>query len=147
MAEGAVSFALEHYVSSRIATVTYGVHISLPYDANNRDHRSRKSDSFVDASGETRIRNFFKVLVSKVRRRFRLLNILTNYASKWKGKQFTEETPIRYPLWLHRKNTDELKTAWVELMVYRGSAPTPEWIDIGECLPPTRCWRTLNIIS
>jgi hypothetical protein len=65
--EGAVSFYLDHYVSSRIAKVSYGVKGSRSYKPNDPEHERRKRHIFARPSGHKMINGAFVTVLEKVR--------------------------------------------------------------------------------
>ena len=66
VAEGAVSFALEHFVGSRVAPMTYGVCIDEVYVPDKIEHLARQSHTYIDVTGKKMVKNRFLVLVSRV---------------------------------------------------------------------------------
>jgi hypothetical protein len=69
VADGAVSYYLDHFVVGRIARHTYGIPISVLYDPADPDHRKRKHMMFEGIAGEDRLRAFHPTIV-KVTTRF-----------------------------------------------------------------------------
>ncbi|KAJ7681552.1 hypothetical protein B0H14DRAFT_3678127 [Mycena olivaceomarginata] len=51
VADGAVSFYLDHYVSARISKHTYGIECIVNYNATNAEHRARSKTTHKDAAG------------------------------------------------------------------------------------------------
>ena len=68
VADGAVSFFLDHYISVRVARVTLGIKLSLLYDKNKEDHRRRSNDTWANAAGTKLVKNSFRVILAKVKR-------------------------------------------------------------------------------
>ena len=66
VADGAISFYLDHYVSVRISRVTYGSRSYNRYNSVDPEHARRSWDTFVDASGETCLDRCFSVILAKV---------------------------------------------------------------------------------
>jgi hypothetical protein len=67
VAEGAVGFFLDHYVSARVARFTYGVYCNNRYDPSNPEHVRRKGKVYNDPSGTKFIPGGFLPHVTKVR--------------------------------------------------------------------------------
>jgi len=66
VADGAVSFYLDHLVSSRTARATYGVEVVVTYDSSKPDHRKRQDRSYVDFTGVTCLSGAFTAILLKV---------------------------------------------------------------------------------
>lgn len=66
VAEGAASFFLEKFVSTRIAKLTYGTEVCVDFDASNPDHRLRRGRITMQPSGRKVIPEAFSVLLPKV---------------------------------------------------------------------------------
>ncbi|KAI0783018.1 hypothetical protein C8Q75DRAFT_811243 [Abortiporus biennis] len=120
VAEGAISFYLEHYVSVRVAPVTYGTRIVTYYDPLKEDHLARKSKVMQRPSGRLVLPNAF--LVSLV-----------------KGTPMREGTEVFVNLHreAHRKNQLHFITA--DLIAYRGYSNDPRWVDVEPNLFSTLC--------
>ena len=68
VADGAVSFLIDRYVSGHISKVTFGVQMCAHYDPRNPDHRRRSDAVYVDAAGNSLLPNAFNVILAKVRK-------------------------------------------------------------------------------
>jgi hypothetical protein len=66
VAEGAVSFYLDHRVGSRMSRFTYGVNCHVPYNPNDEEHRLRSICSWLSPSGLRRLPGFFSAILPKV---------------------------------------------------------------------------------
>lgn len=66
VAEGAVSFFLQHFVSVRVARLTYGTICACEYDGDDPEHRIRRGRVFVKPSGRQCVPDAFAVILSKV---------------------------------------------------------------------------------
>jgi hypothetical protein len=64
--EGAISFYLDHCVTTHVAKYTYGQFRTVFYDDTDPDHRARKSKSYNCPNGQRVIPDFFAVVLSKV---------------------------------------------------------------------------------
>ena len=67
VADGAVSFYLDHYVSIRVSKFAYGVQCSVPYDATINEHRLRSTSVYTSLSGHQLLPRVFDVILDKVR--------------------------------------------------------------------------------
>jgi hypothetical protein len=66
VADGAVSFYIDHLVSSRVARATFGVEIYTPFNSNDPEHQARRHTRFIDAAGDPSIPNQFASILLKV---------------------------------------------------------------------------------
>ena len=64
MADGAISFYIDHFVQTRVSKLTYGSKGSIDYDASDAEHRKRPT--FTAISGVKRIDKVFWVILSGV---------------------------------------------------------------------------------
>jgi hypothetical protein len=67
VADGAVSFRLEHFVSMRVARTTLGTDCGLPFDSTNPQHLRRIRNLRVFPSGNKYVPDAFDVILAKVR--------------------------------------------------------------------------------
>lgn len=80
VADGAVSFYLDHVVSARMARFTYGTRCNVPYDGDNAEHRKRAYSKFRRFSGEIVIPDIFSSILTKVWRQKKTSSLITmNY--------------------------------------------------------------------
>jgi hypothetical protein len=66
VADGAVSFYLDRFVSARVAKVVYGVDCHVVFDPSNPEHKERSSSVFTSEAGEKRVRGAFDIVLRKV---------------------------------------------------------------------------------
>ena len=66
VADGAVSYLVDHFISTRVARMTFGIECATLFDVNNREHARRSGTVFTDARGDQRILNQFHVILTKV---------------------------------------------------------------------------------
>lgn len=66
VAEGAISFFVEHYVTVRIAKFTYGSEAAIPFDLTNPEHALRTSKAQLGIAGNLVLPNAFYPLLTKV---------------------------------------------------------------------------------
>ena len=64
MADGAISYYIDHFVQTRVSKLTYGTKTRIYYDPNNPEHRKRSP--VTSASGEKRIDGVFWVMLPGV---------------------------------------------------------------------------------
>jgi hypothetical protein len=66
VAEGAVSFQLDHFVSVRVARTTYGKDCAVPLDMTNLQHIRRSHTILTYPSGNKVVPDAFDVILAKV---------------------------------------------------------------------------------
>ena len=76
VAIGAVSYYIDHFVTTRISKFTYGLLGNTLYDPSNPEHVRRANKSFVNAMGDKRIPDGFEIMLTRVRGEQPLLGIL-----------------------------------------------------------------------
>lgn len=64
VADGAISYYIDHFVQTRVSKLTYGSKGSIDYDSSNLEHRRRST--FTSISGIKRIDGVFWVILSGV---------------------------------------------------------------------------------
>jgi hypothetical protein len=67
VADGGVSFYIDHFVTARFSKFAYGIKIHKEYDASNTEHRRRKNSTFMTSAGYLGIRGIFSVILPQVR--------------------------------------------------------------------------------
>jgi hypothetical protein len=70
VADGAVSYQLDHFVSVRVARTTFGTECTVAFDKNNPEHSRRSHTIMTFPSGRHRIPEAFDVILAKVLRSF-----------------------------------------------------------------------------
>lgn len=66
VADGAISFYLDHYVSVRISRITYGIEFHTAYNPSDPEHVCRSATKYISADGKTLVQNAFDVILPKV---------------------------------------------------------------------------------
>ncbi|TFK63664.1 hypothetical protein BDN72DRAFT_847372 [Pluteus cervinus] len=110
VADGAASFYLDHFVSTRVSKSDYGVACRLSYDRRNREHVSRQGKRFTDLDGEERIEGAFDIILPK--------NSTVNEAKEFHRPYFQ----------LH-SDTAALQSVSEKIYRYRGTVDLPKWMD------------------
>lgn len=68
VANGAVSFYLDHFVRARYSKVAYGFFGNVAYNKKNKEHRKRLANhSYSNLKGETMLKDHFAEMLPKVR--------------------------------------------------------------------------------
>lgn len=66
VADGAISYHIDHLVSSRVAKLTYGTECSVPYNMTDSEHRARQKSIYRGPSGQLALPNAFASILTKV---------------------------------------------------------------------------------
>ncbi|KAG2129869.1 uncharacterized protein EDB93DRAFT_1095170 [Suillus bovinus] len=126
VADGAVSYFIDHLVSSRVTRFTYGTECSVPFNPFDMEHRARQKQVFRSASGILALPRAFS-------------SILTKGTRVSEQQEFSETFAIR------RYNQAACNQIDVGIMSYKGLLPKPDWMDterntskIAEKLTPKR---------
>ncbi|KAF8638101.1 hypothetical protein AX17_002441 [Amanita inopinata Kibby_2008] len=129
VAEGAVSFHIDHFVSTRVSKFTYGTEVSIIYNSNYQEHSARKPSSYIALNGQREIPGAFSV-------------ILTKDIAVSEEKEFRKG----YYQLCSARNFNSLQRYSAEIKCYRGrSAKAPEWLDSAPNLFPDLCVVTADM--
>ncbi len=85
VANGAVYFFLEHYVSARVMKMTYGTDINVTYEADNPEHKARSHLKIVRPSGRVALNDAFSTIIQKVGGHLRDMEGSSSYGSLLTG--------------------------------------------------------------
>ena len=66
VAEGAISYYIDHLVSSRVSRFTFGIEVTRPFDSTNEEHLKRLSQAYAAPSGHLRLQGIFSEVLGKV---------------------------------------------------------------------------------
>ena len=69
VADGGVSYYVDHFVTARVAKYSYGLGCYRPYNGADPENMKRRSSIWVDVRGVNCLSNQFAILLPKVRRR------------------------------------------------------------------------------
>jgi len=110
VADGAISFYLDHHVSSRMAKVTYGVECHRPFDASDPQHRARESTAYLLSSGDRRLPHYFDTILNK-------------------GVQVSQDKEFRRSYFIEHVFLPTCSKIKQDITCYRGSSGSPKWMD------------------
>ncbi|KDQ52422.1 hypothetical protein JAAARDRAFT_483339 [Jaapia argillacea MUCL 33604] len=111
VADGALSFYLDHFVSARVARMAYGSPCNALYDSSDTEHVSRASQIYVDYAGYDRLRHGFSLILPK-------------------GTRVQEEQEFRCRLCRTDRRLSRLKNVSAAIMSYIGAKNDPKWTDL-----------------
>ncbi|PBK65408.1 hypothetical protein ARMSODRAFT_940355 [Armillaria solidipes] len=110
VADGAVSFYLDHVVSARVSKCCYGVNASVSYDATKPDHITRRHKAFLHVTGELFLDGHYDTILPK-------------------GVQVSEDTEFRHTYTDSTKLLSSFNTTELDILCYRGVRKDPRWMD------------------
>ncbi|PFH48903.1 hypothetical protein AMATHDRAFT_5374 [Amanita thiersii Skay4041] len=129
VAEGAVSYHIDHFVSSRMAKYSYGIECCPLYNPSNPEHRSRQHRTFVVPSGERWVNGGFSTILAKSVEVSEEKEFRRHYRNVFAENEF---------------NSLVIKSSVVKC--YRGNLETaPEWLDKAPGFFPDLCKITANV--
>ncbi|KAG5718638.1 hypothetical protein E4T56_gene16515 [Termitomyces sp. T112] len=110
VADGAVSFYLDHSVSVRVSRYIYGTKCCIRYDVNDLEHLARSSSAFLDATeGQLYLPNAFDVILDK-------------------DVQVSETQEFRRTYYRSAKDRSDLAEQAAIIHCYRGTGQ-PHWFE------------------
>jgi len=110
VADGAISYHIDHLVSSRVAKLTYGTECSVPYNPSDTEHRTRQKNIYRGPSGQLALPNAFA-------------SILTRGTRVAEKQEFQESFAIR------RSSQAACNSMDIGITSYRGPLDQPTWTD------------------
>ncbi|KIL54233.1 hypothetical protein M378DRAFT_92937, partial [Amanita muscaria Koide BX008] len=66
VADGAVSYYLDHYVTDRVSKYSYGLRVSAIFDPTDPEHVRRGNTKYMQADGKYYIPGTFSTILKKV---------------------------------------------------------------------------------
>ncbi|KAF9047813.1 hypothetical protein BJ165DRAFT_1527075 [Panaeolus papilionaceus] len=110
VADGAISFYLDNFVTSRMAKYHYGTRCRTLYKATDAAHRSRANTVSVDCVGRPQLPGYFDKILSK-------------------GTKVTEVEEFRCPYLNDSLNKESLAAVNTTIYCYRGGLRDVAWFD------------------
>ncbi|TFK63670.1 hypothetical protein BDN72DRAFT_902224 [Pluteus cervinus] len=110
VADGAVSFYVDHFVSSRVSRFDYGICVDMPYDEHNADHVARQGQIFTGIDGGKHIPDAFDIVMPK-------------------NSIVKEDKEFHKSFCYFGIDKAKLRTVTTRLLRYRGPLNRPKWID------------------
>ncbi|KAJ7097499.1 hypothetical protein C8R43DRAFT_261712 [Mycena crocata] len=112
VADGAVSFYIDHHVSARVAKFTYGVRCSEPYNPMDVEHTNRLRTRYRGFNGDLFIPNCFSAILPR-------------------GVQVCETQEFKQDYFMRNEDCAALDHFSLDLFIYLGS-DNPRWMDIDD---------------
>ncbi|KAG5718628.1 hypothetical protein E4T56_gene16512 [Termitomyces sp. T112] len=121
VADGAISFYIDHLVRARYSKYTYGIASYIPYDITNVEHRQRLSTVFTDSDGVDNVQHVFVPIL-------------------YKGTEVMEVTEFREQFFRKAEARDDFPDPMTDdILCYRGLDENPRWTDIDSEMYTTLC--------
>ncbi|KIK93910.1 hypothetical protein PAXRUDRAFT_144008 [Paxillus rubicundulus Ve08.2h10] len=111
VADGGVSFYIDHLVSSRAARFTYGVKCVTHFNSKDSEHIVRRAGAYRNITGRLVIPNAFKSMLTK-------------------GTRVSEEQEFRQNLCMHSESASDCSHVSSRIINYRGELMAPIWADV-----------------
>ncbi|KAK0471595.1 hypothetical protein IW261DRAFT_1511460 [Armillaria novae-zelandiae] len=127
VADGAVSFYLDRFVSARVSKCHYGTIMATHYDATKPEHIARREKAYFDAAGDLVLGGQYDIILSK-------------------GVQVSEDTEYRHSYNQVRKLLSDFNVMEGDILCYRGTRKNPRWMDKeSDDMYPTLCFVTADV--
>lgn len=110
VADGSVSYYIDHFVIARIAPVTYGVECCIQYDPSSAEHTKRATLVGPRPSGKIVLPHLFSPILRK-------------------GTRVTEDKEFREEFHQEAMDPGSFKAISTEILCYRGYMNNPKWLD------------------
>ncbi|KAF8058639.1 hypothetical protein FPV67DRAFT_511804 [Lyophyllum atratum] len=121
VADGGVSFYVDHLVTARVAKHAYGIDVNAEYDPINAEHIRRYSSVWRAADGIDLVPSSFSIILPK-------------------DTQVSEATEFRQSYLSSGKTHDSLPDrVAADILCYRGPSARPRWTDEDKDMYSTLC--------
>ncbi|PBK90614.1 hypothetical protein ARMGADRAFT_1166925 [Armillaria gallica] len=125
VADGAISFYIDHAVTARMSRYFYGASMFTSYDSSDFEHRRRSGKTYVAINGEKSLDAQFDIILPK-------------------GISVSENTEFRNICHFYSHNLKDLATISDDIICYRGSQKDPRWMDTEEAKYKVLCRVTAD---
>ncbi|KAI6119936.1 hypothetical protein EV401DRAFT_2209244 [Pisolithus croceorrhizus] len=120
VADGGVSYLIDHSVAARVSKYACGVSCATRYDSNNQEHRQRSSQVFHRLDGSQRLPHSFGIILPK-------------------NTKVSETKEFRQSYNRISANRSDLRHLRDAILCYKGSSPHPRWTDVDKGSYSTLC--------
>ena len=125
--DGAISFYLDHVVTTRVSKFTYGAFGSVLYSNNDPEHQQRFATTYTNLQGTTWVPDRFTVILPKVSRESKRI-LLSSHMNGLQNTQVSEDKEFRKPF--HNRGPSPWKDIMMKIWAYRGDDMAPRWKDV-----------------
>ncbi len=102
VAEGAVSYYLQRFVSVRMARLTYGSSCCIDFDEADAEHHIRRGNIYYRASGEAVLPDAYTVMITKVCYTIKCIeDMVTDRGERALQCEKTRRWNEAFPQWRH----------------------------------------------
>ncbi|KAK0448968.1 uncharacterized protein EV420DRAFT_1750858 [Desarmillaria tabescens] len=115
VADGAVSFYIDHAVNARMSRYNFGGKEFTSYEESIPEHRHRSDKAYIAANGELSLGDQFEPILPK-------------------GILVSETTEFRRTYHMYSETLEDLTSISDDIICYRGSKIDPRWMDTDEVL-------------
>ncbi|KDQ59135.1 hypothetical protein JAAARDRAFT_192677 [Jaapia argillacea MUCL 33604] len=126
VADGGLSFYLDHFVSTRVARATYGSRCSTRFDPSDHEHAQRASQVFLNATGYQYLPCAFSAVLKK-------------------GTSVTENREFTCGFTRTVQDGSQIGRVPVDITCYRGADQDTEWTDVEPDKFETLCTVTADM--
>ncbi|KZP28402.1 hypothetical protein FIBSPDRAFT_817256 [Athelia psychrophila] len=122
VADGALAFYLDHRVSARVSSKTYGIYCNTIFNKDDPEHRARSHTLYTGASGQQYVQNKFTTILPK-------------------GTRVSEEKEFRrsYCKTSRKKELGSGNPATIDIVCYYGALEDVQWTDMEPEMFSTSC--------
>lgn len=110
VADGAISFYLDHCVQTRVSRYTYGHFCSTTYNPYDPEHVKREGNTYISLGGKKRVTDSFSIILPK-------------------NVQVSETKEFYRSYHISSDSAEEMCYISTTVWVYRGEIETPRWQD------------------
>ena len=126
VADGAISFYLDHCVQTRVSRYTYGHFCSTTYNPYDPEHVKRERYTYISLGGKKRVKDSFSIILPKVR--------ITSTDQEpplkiHQNVQVSETKEFYRSYHISSDSAEEMCYISTTVWVYRGEIETPRWED------------------
>ncbi|KAK0434093.1 hypothetical protein EV421DRAFT_1841511 [Armillaria borealis] len=125
VADGAVSYYIDHAVNARMSRYNFGGKEFTSYEESMSEHRRRSDKAYVAANGELSLGDQFDAILPK-------------------GILVSETTEFRRTYHLYSETLEDLTSISDDIIGYRGLKTDPRWMDTDEAMYNVLCTVTAN---
>jgi len=111
VADGAISFHLDHLVSVRVSKHTYGTKCRTAYNANDPEHLVRRRSAVRDDAGDLTLPRVFSPILHQ-------------------NTRVSETQEFRRGYTKLKSDRSELSHVKIPIICYRGQSQEPRWTDL-----------------
>ncbi|RDB20569.1 hypothetical protein Hypma_012275 [Hypsizygus marmoreus] len=127
VADGGVSFYIDHFVTARVAKYSYGLSCTVRYNDADDEHKSRVGSRYMDVDGYDKIPDYFQALLPKDTQVMETTEFRRTYCR-------IEKDVTSFP--------DKLED---DILCYRGTSADPQWIDVDPDMYSTLCFVVFDV--